>query len=149
MGQKFTNVSYAKPLWKYANNVYSGNKAAFLNFQNTEQLCVNDLIALGFCLNHQLKSDHPWWQNPDLQSLRVIIGQLRTLRDRPEYRPYRDIILDIELRCEQQDLDIIAESLVSDHDNSLLFEQYCAHYTVANASALKAFIASLNPKKGA
>ena len=140
---------YAKPLWKYAIDVYSENKAEFLHYQDQDQLCVNDLIVLGFCYRLSLAPNDRWWAAENALYLRDIIVHLRRLRNQPTNANTRKIILNTELECEKVDLQYIASQLRPHQNWTLLFNQYCEAHYVHNKRLLEQFIQNLGNKKGA
>lgn len=140
---------YAKPLWKYAIDVYSENKVEFLHYQDQYQLCVNDLIVLGFCQELKLVPNNYWWHEESTQNLRDIITSLRQLRNSPMNASNRQIILIVELECEKMDLEIIASQFRTSANGSWLIDTYCEAHPQASKPKLEKFITSLKTKKGA
>jgi hypothetical protein len=149
MGREFTNVLYAKPLWIYAIDVYSENKAEFLLYQDQHRLCVNDLIILGFCLGMNLAPNDNWWSNENTIALRDIISGLRQLRNSPCNATHRPTLLKVELDCEKIDLQTIACQFQLKQNWSMQFDAYCDTHLVENKPKLEQFIRSLTIKKGA
>jgi hypothetical protein len=150
MEREFTNVSYAKPLWNYAIEIYSVNKCELLRFQDTQQLCVNDILMLGFCLQGSLVPADAWWQNPSTVKVREITTRLRALRNDVSNSVLRPTILELELECEKIDLMLLAQTLTPGKLRwPSLFRNYCLAHTVTDPTTLRQFIFSLSTKKGA
>ena len=98
-------------MWRFATHVYPSFKNELLRWQNSQQLNVNDLLALAFALKHQSALPEHWWLDPTLVRLRCLTHRVRSIRLVLKGKPSYPQAKAFELGLEALDIERLAQLL--------------------------------------